>query len=146
MAESLAPPLSRWRYGMHPHATEMRIRSLGRVYLQLGEAFRLEMASADEGGEDIVHLQYYIATELGPWALWLSRAREDVAECETSLRELTAPFAEGRTPPVMGLLWDCRPGPRQLMWLFGRPCPSWLRACLDGGTRQGVSPCRRRIR
>ena len=94
MTESLASPLSRWRTGMHPNATEMRIRSLGRVHLQLGEALRLEMVNADPAGEDIVHLQYYIATELGPWALWLSCARDDVADCEASLRELTPPFAE----------------------------------------------------
>jgi hypothetical protein len=95
MAESTAPPLSRWRYGMHPHATEMRIRSLGRVYLQLGEALRLEMANPDPGEEDVVHLQYYIATELGPWALWLSCAREELDDCEATLRELTPPLAEG---------------------------------------------------
>jgi hypothetical protein len=98
MAESLASPISRWRYGMHPQATEMRIRSLGRVHLQLGEALRLEMMNADPDREDIVHLQYYVATELGPWALWLSCAREDVAGCEASLRELAPPFeAEQRT-------------------------------------------------
>lgn len=94
MAESLASPLSRWRTGMHPHATEMRIRSLGRVYLQLGEALRLEMTNDGPGGEDIVHLQYYIATELGPWALWLTCARDEVADNEASLRDLTPPFAE----------------------------------------------------
>jgi hypothetical protein len=79
---------------MHPHAAEMHIRSLGRVHLHLGEALRLEMMSTGPGQEDIVHLQYYIATELGPWALWISCAREDVADCETSLQELTPPFAE----------------------------------------------------
>jgi hypothetical protein len=72
----------------------MGIRSLSRVYLQLGEALRLEMTNARPGDDDIVHLQYYIATELGPWAVWLSCTREDVAGCETSLRELTPPFAE----------------------------------------------------
>lgn len=94
MTESIASPGNRWRYGMHPHAKEMRIRSLGRVYLQLGEALRLEMTNADPDRGDIVHLQYYIATELGPWALWLSCSREDVADSEASLRELTPPFAE----------------------------------------------------
>ena len=94
MTESLASPVSRWRHGMHPRATEMRILSLGRVHLQLGEALRLEMMNAGPDGDDIVHLQYYIATELGPWALWLSCAREDVADSEASLRELTPPFAE----------------------------------------------------
>ena len=98
MTESLASPVNRWRYGMHPHATEMGIRSLGRVYLQLGEALRLEMTNAGPGGEDIVHLQYYIATELGPWALWLSCAREDVADCEASLRELAPQFTAEQQP------------------------------------------------
>ena len=72
----------------------MRIRSLGRVDLPLGEALRLEMVDAGPGGEGIVHLQYYIATELGPWALWLSCPREDVADREASLRELTPPFVD----------------------------------------------------
>lgn len=94
MTESVASPLSRWRYGMHPQATDMRVRSLGRVYLQLGEALRLEMMDAGPESGDVVHLQYYIATELGQWALWLSCPREEVAACEASLRELTPPFAE----------------------------------------------------
>jgi hypothetical protein len=94
MTDSLETPLSRWRTGFHPRATEMRIRALGRVHLQLGEALRLEMADASPGGDGSVHLQYYIATELGPWAVWLTCAPEDVANSETSLRELTPPFAE----------------------------------------------------
>ena len=98
MAESLASPMSRWRYGLHPHAAEMRVRSLARVSLQLGEALRLEMTNTDAVGEDIVHLQYYIATELGTWAVWLSCSPADLADCETSLRELSPPFAEGGEP------------------------------------------------
>jgi hypothetical protein len=94
MSESFTSPISRWRYGMHPYASEMRIRSLGRVFLQLGEALRLEMVNASPDGGDTVHLQYYIATELGPWALWLSCAPEDLADAETALQELTPPFAE----------------------------------------------------
>ena len=94
MTESLGTPAGRWRYGMHPHATDMRIRSLGRVHLQLGEALRLEMMSDGPAEQDTVHLQYYIATELGPWALWLSSPREDVADAEASLRELMPPFGE----------------------------------------------------
>ncbi len=93
MAESIAPPLGPWRTGMHPQATHMRIRSLGRVNLRLGEALRLEM-STDGDGEDVVHMQYYIATDAGPWALWLSCAREDVADNEAFLRQLTPAFAE----------------------------------------------------
>ena len=94
MTESIAAPLSRWRYGMHPNAAEMRIRSLGRVHIRLGEALRLEMTNVQPGQGDLVHLQYYIATELGPWALWLSCPPEVVAECEKSLQELAPPLEE----------------------------------------------------
>ena len=58
MAETHASPLSRWRYGIHPNATEMRIRYLGRIYIQLGEALRLEMVNAAPDGDELVHLQY----------------------------------------------------------------------------------------
>src|SRR5690242_15453785 len=94
MTESMPSPGRRWRYGIHPRATEMRIRSLGRVHLQLGEALRLEMAPAGRETDDEVHLQYYIATELGPWALWLSATPGEATDSEASLREITPPFAE----------------------------------------------------
>ncbi len=94
MAESRESPLSRWRYGFHPHATGMQVRSLGRVHLQLGEAVRLELADPDPARGDIVNLQYYISTELGPWAVWLSIARADAADCEKALQEVKTPFAE----------------------------------------------------
>ena len=86
-------PLSPWRYCMHPRAAETRIRSLGRVELPLGEALRLEMVDAGGGEEGVVHLQYYIATELGPGALWLAGAQEELAQREAALREITPPFA-----------------------------------------------------
>ena len=92
MAESIASPVGRWRYGMHPEATDMRIRSLGRVRLELGEGLRLEMDTGREG-DDLVHLQYYIVTDVGPWALWISSAPEEVADNEATLRELTPEFA-----------------------------------------------------
>ena len=93
MIESSAAPARRWRYGMHPRAVGMQIRSVGRVDLPLGEALRLEMVSADPAGEDIVHLQYYISTDAGPWALWISCPREKLAEREAALLEITPPFA-----------------------------------------------------
>ena len=52
------------------------------------------MSNAEPDGGDVVELQYYIATELGPWALWLSCPREDLADAEASLREITLPLAE----------------------------------------------------
>jgi len=92
MSESRESPLSRWRYGFHPHASGMQIRSLSRVHLQLGEALRLEMTDGDAVSADTVELQYYIATELGPWAVWLSSDPAAVAECEKALQEVASPF------------------------------------------------------
>ena len=89
-------PIDRWRTGFHPRAGEMRVRSLGRVHLQLGEALRLEMAEVDGPGDDAVHLQYYIATDLGPWAVWLSCGPAELADSEAALRDLEPPFAETR--------------------------------------------------
>jgi hypothetical protein len=83
----LGSPPGRWRYGLHPGAAGMRVRSLERVELQLGEALRLEM----EDGSDKVHLQYFIATELGPWALWLSCAPAEVAADESAIEGLAPP-------------------------------------------------------
>jgi len=94
MADPIGSPLKRWRYGIHPNATDMRVTSLGRVHLQLGEALRLEMVSASPDADDAVHLQYYIATELGPWALWLSCPRKDEADSEAFLRDLTPPLTQ----------------------------------------------------
>lgn len=94
MTASTASPISRWRYGIHPRAADARIRSLTRVDVPLGEALRLEMTSADENADDTVHIQYYIATELGPWALWLSCAREDLADREAAIQALTLPLTD----------------------------------------------------
>ncbi|HEU0243490.1 MAG TPA: hypothetical protein VFQ75_06250 [Candidatus Limnocylindrales bacterium] len=98
MTESLASQLKRWRTGMHPRAVGMQVASIGRVYLQLGEALRVEMIDPGPGAEDVVHVQYYVATELGPWALWLSCARAELEACETSLRELAPPLTD--EPPT----------------------------------------------
>ncbi len=93
MTEASASLQRRWRYGMHPRAAGLQVRSLGRVDLPLGEALRLEMVDADPGGPEMVHLQYHIATDLGPWALWFSCTREDLAGYEAALREIVPPLA-----------------------------------------------------
>ena len=49
MTESIASPMSRWRYGIHPQATEMRIRSLGRVYVQLGKVNEVDFGKWCDG-------------------------------------------------------------------------------------------------
>ena len=94
LTELFPNPLAGWRYGIHPNAVGMQIRLLGRVELPLGEALRLEMGYADPGGEDVAHIQYYIWTEAGAWALWLSCARRDLVGREAALRELSPPFME----------------------------------------------------
>jgi hypothetical protein len=93
MTESSAPRPGPWRYGLHPRAAGLQLRSLGRVDLPLGEALRIEMVDAGTGGSEIVHLQYYISTDLGPWALWISCARADLAQDEAGLQEIVPPFA-----------------------------------------------------
>jgi len=93
MAETVAVPLHGWQTGMHPRASGMRIVSIGRVYLELGEALRVEMVDSGPGA-GLVHLQYYIVTPAGPWALWRSCRTEEAGECEAALRELAAPFSE----------------------------------------------------
>ena len=105
MSESSASLQRRWRYGMHPRAAGLQVRSLGRVDLPLGEALRLEMVDADagepemgqrlatQGADEVAQVQYYISTDLGPWALWCSCAREDIADNEAALREIVPPLA-----------------------------------------------------
>ncbi len=91
MTEPLPQPRG-WRYGLHPAAKGARISAFGRSDLPLGEALRIEMASAEPGDDDSVHVQYYIATELGPWALWISCARSELDEREAILSQLSLPF------------------------------------------------------
>lgn len=87
MTESSTSP-RRWRDGMHPGVAGMKVRSLGRVELSLGDAVRLEMESTDPGGEDVAHVQYYICTEAGGWALWVACPRDELAELEASLHAI----------------------------------------------------------
>lgn len=88
MTESSATLPHRWRYGMHPEAVGLQIASLGRVVLPIGEALRLEMEGSDPGSEDIVRVQYYVATESGGWALWLSCPKEELAAREAALEAM----------------------------------------------------------
>jgi hypothetical protein len=85
-------PLGRWRYGIHRRAEGSTVRSLGRVELPLGESLRIELRDPDPA-VDTVHLQYYIVTGAGPWALWVSCAPDDVEAREAELREVVPPFS-----------------------------------------------------
>jgi hypothetical protein len=71
----------------------MTVSSIGRVDLPIGEALRLEMVSPDPGGADLVHVQYYIATEFGGWALWVSCARGELAGLDARLHTITPPVS-----------------------------------------------------
>ena len=76
-----------WRFGLHPAASGSVITGLSRTNLPVGEALRIEMSDASE----IIHIQYYVATESGGWALWTSCAADDVDAVEAMLPELTIP-------------------------------------------------------
>jgi hypothetical protein len=66
----------------------MRVRSLTRLELPLGEAIRLELESEVPADADERHLQYYVVTEAGPWALWLSCTSEELADREEVIQRL----------------------------------------------------------
>lgn len=93
MSDASGSLVEGWHLGLHPGAAGLRVRSLGRVELPLGEALRLEME--DPGaGDGVVHIQYSIATDAGPWALWVSCPQSDLADREATLREIL-PVATG---------------------------------------------------
>lgn len=94
MTESSVRMPGQWRLGIHPRATGMRVHSLGRVELPIGEALRLEMAGLDAGGQDVAHVQYHISTDAGGWALWISCARAELAGREAALQSLEFPLGD----------------------------------------------------
>jgi hypothetical protein len=79
----------RWQYGIHEGAAGATVRSMDRVELELGDALRVELTGIGED-EDLVHLQYFIATEMGGWALWTSCPSAEVDEHEQAIATLTA--------------------------------------------------------
>jgi hypothetical protein len=93
--ESLAPTPRRWNDGFHPNAVGLQIRSIGRVQLPLGDALRLEMLDAADPSRDVAHVQYYISTEMGGWALWVSCPSSELADREAVLRA-APPLSEVR--------------------------------------------------
>jgi hypothetical protein len=95
VTDSSAPrPLNKWRYGIHPQAAGTRLDAIGRVELALGEALRLEMVDERPDAADLVHVQYYIATESGGWALWISCPKADLPAREATLQDLTPPESD----------------------------------------------------
>ncbi len=94
MTETSSPPLHGWRYGLHPRAVGMQVRALGRVELPLGEALRLELVSDAPGESELGHVQYYISTEAGGWAMWLTCPRADLPDREADLQRLAHPLTD----------------------------------------------------
>ncbi len=88
MTQPTTKPPRGWRYGIHPAAAGATVRSLGRMDLPLGEALRIELVDPDAANEDTLHIQYYIATEYGGWALWISCANGQETEVEATLATL----------------------------------------------------------
>lgn len=87
MSGTAAPSLGGWHYGIDPEAAGLTVRSLSRVELPLGEAFRLELSGQPAEG-DLVHVQYVVATHAGPWALWIACSSADLGRQETLLGEI----------------------------------------------------------
>jgi hypothetical protein len=90
-----------WQYGLDPQAEGLAVRSISREQHTLGEALRIELAPL--AGDSRVHLQWYIATRVGPWAMWTACRPEDVEAREAVLRSVNwfgvkdagEPLAEG---------------------------------------------------
>ncbi len=48
------------------------------------------MASAEPGDQDVAHVQYFIETEAGAWAIWISCPLEELPRHEAMLHEFAA--------------------------------------------------------
>jgi len=113
MSETTAPSLGDWHYGIDPGVAGLTVRSLRRVDLPLGEAFRLELAGSGADGDD-VHVQYLVDTDAGPWALWIACPPDDLGRHEALLAEVLPrsagdprdqpPTSRPRRAPLAG--WD----------------------------------------
>lgn len=88
MDDLLHNPIAGWQYGLDPEATALAVRSMERVHHQLGEALRLELADPGGSGAE-VHVQWFIATRVGAWALWIACPPDEVAAHEADLTAVT---------------------------------------------------------
>lgn len=95
MAKSSRPLLDGWRYGLHPRAVGKQVRTFGRIQVPLGEALRLELVDDGPGAPEMSHVQYYISTDVGPWALWISCPTAELADREATLQRLAHPASDG---------------------------------------------------
>jgi hypothetical protein len=89
MSNELRDPIAGWHNGFDPEAAGMTVRSLDRVDHQLGEALRLELRTPGAAAGEPVHIQWYIATRMGPWAMWTACHPDEVKAREAILHEVT---------------------------------------------------------
>lgn len=79
-------PAEGWHYGLDPAIPGMTVRVLSRERHPLGEALRLELGRDDD---ETVHIQWYIATEISPWAMWATCRGSEVPDREAAIRAIT---------------------------------------------------------
>ncbi len=89
MATNLMGGLGGWQFGIHPEAAGAVIRSMDRIELEVGDALRVEMGTP--GSADVIHVQVYIATSSGGWAMWISCPPDDLAGHEARLAAIKPP-------------------------------------------------------
>jgi hypothetical protein len=88
VTELVPNPIPGWHYGLDPDAAGLTVRSMERVHHRLGDALRLELADPLGIGVE-VHLQWFIATRVGPWALWIACPPDEAAAHEAELGAVT---------------------------------------------------------
>lgn len=88
MSDQLPDPIPGWHYGLDPQAAGLTVVKLERVRHRLGVAMRVEMANP-LAAVDERHVQWFIATRVGPWALWAACTRADLAAREAVLADVT---------------------------------------------------------
>jgi hypothetical protein len=86
--DQLRNPIPGWHYGLDPEAAGLAVRSMERVHHRLGDALRLELEDPRGIGPEL-HLQWFIATRVGAWALWIACPPDQAAAHEAELAAVT---------------------------------------------------------
>ena len=89
MAADTGGRVGGWQFGLHPAAVGAIVRSIERRDLEIGDALRLELETPGSAG--VVHVQCFIATRSGGWAMWISSAPDDLAAHDAALAAIRQP-------------------------------------------------------
>jgi hypothetical protein len=103
MNDLMHNPVPGWHYGLDPLVEGLAVRRMERLHHRLGDALRLELLDPAEADPDLVHLQWFIATRAGPWALWTACRPDEVAAREAVLAEVTWFGPEAVGEPLAGI-------------------------------------------